>query len=365
MQFDGKSCSLLNQRHIGNEERLIIILCHTNKGDVPLGFFSVESKSGLNCVTEILKSLVEHNLFCSFVTPKIPIQVNSKLVCFIHFFSFLCHFALNITFSTGVQNGACALVELGLENDLLHLMCRHHSKEVMLKDVFVIVFGNSQAANITTFDVLVENWDHIRDRHFSFAPINNQKFAINPILKRLHEEAINMITEHARSKKIRENFAELNDLVLKFFGTQTSKPFRVPGATNNARWMARILYAMKTYLFRQHLDLHPDFIDSLERFCMFSALIYTKHWNRCTIAVDAAFNDLQLWKELDAYQEIDVEIANAALRAHKRHLWYLSDELIVLSLFSEKVSNEIKRNMSRQMPRHVDDRTENSIKHTE
>lgn len=83
--------------------------------------------------------------------------------------------------------------------------------------------------------------------------------------------------------------------------------------------MARIIYAIKTYLFRQHLEEDTDFFDSLERFCMFAALIYTKHWNRCSNAVDAPYNDLQLMKELDSYGEIDIEIANAALIAHKRH----------------------------------------------
>lgn len=342
VQFDGKKCSLLNRRHVGCEERLAI-LCHTIRGDVSLGFIGTDSKSGLNCATEILKSLAAHNLSHRVV----------GLVCDTE------------NTNTGRLNGTCALVEFGLENDLLHFMCRHHSKEVMLKDVFVVVFGDSQGANITTFDVLVENWDYIRDRNFSYAPIDDEKFEENPLLASMYEEAVNVITDHALSKQIRDDYAELNDLVLKFFGIKTPKPFRVPGATNNARWMARILYAMKTYLFRQHLNLDLDFEDSLERFCMFTALIYTKHWNRCSNAVDAAYNDLELWKELDEYREIDIEIANAALRAHQRHLWYLSDELVVMSLFSEKVSNAVKWNMSTQMARHVEERTENSIKYTE
>lgn len=265
--------------------------------------------------------------------------------------------------NTGVQNGTCALIELGLEDNFLHFMCRHHSKEVLVKDVFVSVFGGSQSANITMFDMLIENWDYIRDRNFSFNPINYQKFT-TPLLKRMRQEAINVISKHASKKEIRDDYRELNDLILKFFGVKTTKPFRVPGATNNARWMARIIYAIKTYLFRNHLGLRSNFLDSLERFCLFVALVYTKHWNRCTSAIDAPHNDLQLLKEIDEYEEIDFEIANAALRAHKRHLWYLSDELIILSLFSDKVSNEDKANMIAQMTPNVGERTENSIKHS-
>lgn len=341
IQFDGKNCSRLNARHVGNEERLII-LCHTNKGDVALGFFALKSKSGLHCAEQIIKSLAEHNLLNRVV----------GLVCDTE------------STNTGIVNGACALVERSLEEEILHFMCRHHSKEVILKEVFVAVFGGSQASYITTFDTLIVNWDRIRQRGFAYSPICEEKCANNQLLKDYRQEALDVITKHASNKSIREDYAELNDLVLKFLGKKTSKPFRVPGATNNARWMARIIYAIKTYLFRQHLDEDPDFIESLERFCLFVTLIYTKHWNRCPNAIDAPINDLLLMKELDAYKIIDIEIANAALRAHNRHLWYLSDELAALSVFSNKVSNEVKFDMIAQMTPNVEARTENSIKHS-
>lgn len=168
VQFDGKCCTRLNQRHVGKEERLII-LCHTNKGDVPLGFMRLDSKSGLDCANQILKSLAEHNLSHRVV----------GMVCDTE--------ATN----TGTQNGACALVEYGLEEDLLHLMCRHHSKEVIIKAVFETVLGRSQSAHITTFDTLIKNWDYIRDRNFSFAPVSDEKFADDPLLERMREEAVN------------------------------------------------------------------------------------------------------------------------------------------------------------------------------
>lgn len=50
-------------------------------------------------------------------------------------------------------------------------------------------------------------------------------------------------------------------------------------------------------------------------------------------------------KELYEYMKIDEEIASVSLAAHKRHLWYLSDERVVLELFSNKVPNEIKMNI--------------------
>lgn len=341
LQFDGKQCTRLNERHVGKEERFIV-LCHTNKGDIPLGFFILNSKSGLDCATQIINSLAEYNLLDRVV----------GMVCDTE------------SANTGSQNGTCVLVERGLELELLHFLCRHHIKEVQLKDVFVAVFGRSQSSHITTFDMLIENWDYIKSTGFHYSPINIDRLMEDPLLRRISKEAIDSISQHSKSEKIRDDYVELNDLVLKFLGIKTTIPFRVVGARNNARWMARIIYAIKTYLFRYLLDLDSDFVNSLERFCIFVALIYTKHWNRCSNSVDAPFNDLQLMKELDEYIEIDEEIANVALAAHKRHLWYLSDELVVLALFSNKVTIEEKANMVAQMTRHVGQRTENSIKHT-
>lgn len=341
LHFDGKSCSMLNKRHVGKEERFII-LCHTNKGDVPLGFFALNSKSGRDCSAQILKSLADYNL-------------SNRVVGLV---------SDTESTNTGTANGTCALVENGLELELLHLMCRHHIKEVLLRDVFVAIFGASQAARITTFDVLIENWDYIESRGFIYSPLDQETLYENPLLARLSEETIDIIGGHAKCKHVRDDYAELNDLVLKFLGIQTGKPFRVVGATSNARWMARIIYAIKTYLFREHLLLDSEFVDAIERFCIFVTLIYTKHWNRCVNAVDAPYNDVQLLKELNEYAEYDGEIADVAMAAHKRHLWYLSDELSVLALFSSKVSAEEKQNMIAQMTPDVGDRTENSIKHT-
>lgn len=341
LQFDGKSCSRLNERHLGNEERFII-LCHTNKGDIPLGFFVLESKSGRNCSNEILRSLADHNLSHRIV----------GLVCDTE------------NTNTGSQNGACALVENALEVDLLYLMCRRHIKEIHLKDVFTTMFGTSQASYITNFDVLLDNWDHIKDTGFRYSPIDNEELMGDEWFQFKIRETVELIGCHASSKNIRDDYAELNDLVLKFLGVETQKTFKVVGARNNARWMARIIYAMKTYLFRDYLNLDTDFVVLLERFCIFVAIFYTKHWNRCTNAVDAPYNDLQLLKELDEYEGADEEIVTVALAAHKRHLWYLSDELVVLSLFSNKVSINDKADMVAKLTQNVGGRTCNSIKYT-
>lgn len=336
IQFDGKRCHKLNARHLGQEERLVV-LCHTEQCDIPLGFVKLDSHSGYECARKI-KELIETN------------GLEYKIV------GAVCD-TENV--NTGTENGAVRLLEDMLNIDLLHLLCRHHMFEIVLKDVFVLIFGATTGSEITTFQFLKENWEFIKRNRYEYEPVTLHSSFLN----RISSSARGVLTNHA--KCFRNDYAELIDLSLKFLGVNTGKSFHVPGATNNARWMFRAIYALKAFLFRAHIDLNHDFVESLQRFCMFVALIYVKFWDQCSNAADAPFNDIQFLKELDAYKQVDPEVAEAASVALKRHLWYLGDEMITLALFSTKVSADDKNEMRLLLNEEYGERSHNSIRYTD
>lgn len=340
IQFDGKNYKTLNARHLGTEERLIV-MCHTEQFDVPLGLFRVDSKSSLNCVLVIINAIKKHSLQQRVV----GVVCDTERV------------------NTGRRSGICLELERALKTDLLNLMCRHHIFEVVLKDVFEAIFGGTTGARITTFDSLKKNWNRIKSNGFRYAPMTDDEMG-DPMVFEFAQNAIHSISSIAKHHHFRDDYAELQDLALKFLGIRTSKSFNVPGATNNARWMQRAIYALKMYLFQDQIDISSDFALSIHRFCLFVSLIYVKFWSVSPIALDAPSNDIQFLKELDQYRQIDEEISDVALNALKRHLWYLSDELIMLSLFSDKVSDEEKFYMSILLIPRVGSRTNNSIKHS-
>lgn len=341
VQFDGKNYKRLNERHVGNQERLIV-LCHSEHGDVPLGLFPLDSHSSFDCTKLVLDSIGKHSLGERLV----------GLVCDTE--------AVN----TGRRNGVCVGLEKALNKSLLHLMCRHHIFETVLRCVFELVFGRSTGARINNFDTLKVHWHYLKNFGFRYAAMDDLDLE-EPTIRTLAETAKDVVKSLANDHHFRNDYAELNDLVLKFLGVRTNKSFHVPGATNNARWMARAIYALKLYLFRNEVpDLDPEFLCSLRRFCLFVSVVYMKFWNWSSIAEDAPLNDIQFLKELDGYREIDSEIAAVALEAFQRHLWYLSDELILLSLFSKKVSAQEKNDICSMLIKTVGDRTENSIRYS-
>ncbi|GBP87160.1 hypothetical protein EVAR_62629_1 [Eumeta japonica] len=128
--------------------------------------------------------------------------------------------------------------------------------------------------------------------------------------------------------------------------------WRAPGPIHHARWMAKLLYALKIFLFRnnlQALKLTKREEKQIVRFVSFGALIYAKIWIEEPLAADAPVNDLLLWKKLRLYEAIDSEIGKAARGVLERHLWYLSNELVALALFSEKLSESDKQAIVQKM----------------
>ncbi|GBM31686.1 hypothetical protein AVEN_101299-1 [Araneus ventricosus] len=80
----------------------------------------------------------------------------------------------------------------------------------------------------------------------------------------------------------------------------------------------------------------------LQQFVQFGALLYSKAWIEAPLAAETTGNDLKLWKDLKKYEVIDSEIAIVPKKVLENHLWYLSDELVGLALFSDRVSTKDK-----------------------
>lgn len=109
------------------------------------------------------------------------------------------------------------------------------------------------------------------------------------------------------------------------------------------RWMAKVNYCMKIYLFRNEFKLSASEKKNLFEFCVFAAHVYVPAWIACPVASDAPVNDLMLFRRIKQYAEINKVVSQAALNKLLNHTWYLGSEMVPLSLFSSKVSDEEKK----------------------
>jgi len=120
--------------------------------------------------------------------------------------------------------------------------------------------------------------------------------------------------------------------------------FKRPGALHKARWMSKLLYSIKISLFEEQIKQLPtgtittqQQVSKVRDFVNFVTLLYSYWWMTCDSAEDAPWHDLEFFHNLLRYETVHPEVSRSAVRALQNHLWYLTEEMVPLALFSTKV----------------------------
>lgn len=270
--------------------------------------------------------------------------------------------------NTGTKKGACILLEQKIGRNLLHFACRHHIFELVIGGVFEELMGPSRGPNISLFERFQQKWSNIDKTKFK--PLN----ITNIIMMEEKENTIMFLKEILFADQNRTTFfsrgdyREIAELCLIILGElpDCNYHFKLPGAYHQARWMAKVIYAFKIFVFREQFKLTTKELNNLEQFCLFASIIYVKAWLSSPIPSDAAINDLNFFKNIKHYIKVNEKISKMAEKKFKNHLWYLGGELVPLSLFSEKVNNDAKRLIIQQLKMQpANDWTERNIKLTD
>lgn len=114
---------------------------------------------------------------------------------------------------------------------------------------------------------------------------------------------------------------------------------------HQARWIARALYSLKITLLSAQFNIANQNKIALFKVCLYIVPFYVKPWLQCTSAIKAPYQDLCVLKAMKCYEKIDKNISKVALYKLSQHLWYLTDEIAILSLFDEDVYLDTKVQM--------------------
>lgn len=267
--------------------------------------------------------------------------------------------------NVGIHSGTCVFLERELNKSLLRLKCRHHISEIVIKDVYRLLF-TSDTPNNMFYGMLKPLWSDLRESGFPITPFDDVEFVEEldatsfNLYEELKETAIQDLRAHVNSKHIRDDYKEVTLVALKFFGVNVQNimkrnqvKFRTLINPSNARFMASIIQGIEVYLFRRSIEWDSQKLiqlkHNIKRFAMFASLIYIPYWNRSNMLFDAPINDLRMLQLLQKYKTIDEPIANAAIAALGRHLSYMSRELAPLSIFSTKLSFEDKNAIAEKL----------------
>ncbi|XP_055916769.1 uncharacterized protein LOC129949371 [Eupeodes corollae] len=120
---------------------------------------------------------------------------------------------------------------------------------------------------------------------------------------------------------------------------------------HQARWMARAMYSLKMVLLSSQLKITSKDKASLLDVCYFIVTCYVKPWLKCILPVKSPYQDLCFLKAMKDYEQVDQSISKAALKKFSQHLWYLTDEVVMLSLFDDEMVLETKTKMVANLTR--------------
>lgn len=250
--------------------------------------------------------------------------------------------------NSGMLTGACVHLENLLGRSLLWLACRHHVLEVVLKYVFEKCCGRSAGPDIPSFKRFQERWEFLD--HKSYRTLSDEE-PLDNALELLRVQMIAFLQKVLLDgNNPREDYKELLQLCLLFLGGSAGETrFRAPGAYHQARWMAKAIYTIKMTLFVDQLELPSRLQRGLHQVALFVSLLYIKNWHEALIPEYAPQNDLELLQALNDYP--DKEVSAEAIRAFSRHLWYLSEDLIALAFFDDRVDDGEKKLMLENLVR--------------
>ena len=134
-----------------------------------------------------------------------------------------------------------------MSKDLLYFGCRHHVLEIILASAFNLYFGTSTGPNVEMFVRFQNSSGDIHKSKFSSCSGDKDVMAIvNAHRNRIRK----FYTSILQKNQPRDDYREFLKLVLIFTGDKDVVNFKAPGAMHHARCMAKAIYFIKIYLFR-------------------------------------------------------------------------------------------------------------------
>ena len=258
--------------------------------------------------------------------------------------------------NSGWKSGIVVRLEKFLEQRVMHVYCRHHIFERMVNDVIDVYLGPSTAPEELSYKFLIDNWNKLKLCDWEVIQID----------RRTQVDDIIAFTTEMHKLDFRDDYQEIVNLTLILLGAfpdNSSYTVRPPGSISHARWMAKILCEFKIVLFSTQLIklglITEDEANSHKQLTLFLILYYVKPWMTTTHASDAPVNDLILANSLRKMPShllrsypLFKSMGDAMKTRLEEHLWYLSEELVVMSLFSDKLDEQQKNKCRKAMLSH-------------
>ncbi|KAK2716028.1 hypothetical protein QYM36_010560, partial [Artemia franciscana] len=151
--------------------------------------------------------------------------------------------------NTGRISGACVLLEQKLGKELLSLACRHHIMELVIGAAFRVCMGSTSSPKVPLFKRFQDYWRFIdTDKYETGIAADDVARLVDDI----KQSTIDFANKHLEQSQPRDDYKEFLELVLIFLGATPARGVRFmsPGAMHHARWMSKVIYSLKIWMFK-------------------------------------------------------------------------------------------------------------------
>ncbi|XP_050339954.1 uncharacterized protein LOC126766137 [Bactrocera neohumeralis] len=126
--------------------------------------------------------------------------------------------------NTGIHQGTCAELEKALNQELIHLPCRRHIFELVLKGVFEVYWPTTSGPNVQSFSRFKNNWDNLNKSNFK---VGMDDSTVNEVLSNSKQTLVTLIEENLRVCQPRDDYKELLELSLIFWEKSQNRTLRL------------------------------------------------------------------------------------------------------------------------------------------
>lgn len=166
--------------------------------------------------------------------------------------------------NAGGQGGVAFLLQVELEKELLLFACRHHIMELMLKEAFTFTIEKgilSKSPYVQIFRDFRQTWLDGEIDINNFHSCMRDRFFIKMLGAQTISDIKQFCTIQLRSNQNRDDYKELLLLTKALLSTNEENVnfnIQTPGACSRARFMAKVIYSIKLYMFRKQILLSRD-----------------------------------------------------------------------------------------------------------
>lgn len=182
---------------------------------------------------------------------------------------------------------------------------------------------------------------HVISDQWNF--IDKTKFKILRRLPSISDEKRSALVSFYESvgPQLRGDYAEAAELALILLGAGKNVSVKKPSSDSHARWMSKILYAAKDYMFAPQLNVFDaSEVKRLQDFLHFAVFVYLPAWFKVPFITEAAITDIAFAKGLHWFAKFQPEVSRQILVKMNNHSWYLGQELAWTCIFSKSLSDE-------------------------